>query len=264
MAIPNQYALSGAAKLPATGLAAYPFEQPIQLPTSPLRLPFSTEEPTAPLFQPPRRGLPEQPLKPSPVFGAENLAAALALIPLVRGAGASLGYYNTVRRYTLLWGKASVDIPFYAAFFASPFLAQKFNELENQILSVPTPRTTVGTGSVISNLMRPEPTELDLQNAFDRAMFGTSAAVSKEFSSRRAFVKDFGPWVRQPVGFTREEKIFEAFQEGLQFRPLVIAQSEIAAGRAQALLQFVRQMQLFGVFSGTASGGAFPGEQGDP
>lgn len=250
--------------LPKTGLADYRLLFPIQLPTSPLRLPFSTETATAPLFVQPRRGLPEQPLKPSPAFGAENLAAALALIPLVRGTSASLAYYNTVRRYTLLWGKASVDVPFYAAFLASPFITQRFAELENQILSIPNPRTTVSTGSFVSNIFRPEPTELDLQNSFDRALFGTSAAVANQYAAILRRRRDALPWILEDVGTTRQEKIDAAFEEGLQFRPLVEAQAGIASARAAALLEFIKQMQLFGVFSGTTSGGAFPGERGDP
>jgi len=264
MPIVNGQVVPATGRAPATGLA---FQIPpvfAQLPTSPFRFPFSTEQPKAPLRVPPRYSLPEQPLKPSPLFGAENLAFAAVAIPVLRTLRESYRIAIGVRKATLYYGKLKIDAPFYAALFASGLLAQKFEELENQILGIPLPSTTVSTGSVLSNIFRPEPTQLDLQNAFNRAVFGPSADVSREFAIRRRFADQFGAIVNQPVGFTREEKILEAFIEGLQFRPLAIAQSEIAASRTLNLIEFVNQMNLVGVFSGNASGGVMPGERGDP
>lgn len=264
MALPGSQLYQQLARVPKTGLRALPFEQPIQLPVSPIRLPFETMSPTAPLFTPPARPLPEAPLRGSPAFGAENLATALASLPLIRGVRGTYDALILIRKATLYYGRVKVDAPFYAALAFSPILAQKFEQLENQILGIPLPQATENTGSFISRLVRPEPDQIDLDNAFNRAAFGTSADVSREFFRQREFLRDFGGLIDQPVGFTRQQKIFDAFREGLEFRPLVIAKSEIAAARTQALLEFVRQMQLVGAFSGSASGGAMPGERGDP
>jgi hypothetical protein len=209
--------------------------------------------------------LPEQPLISSPVFGIENIAEALAVLPLIRGIQGSLQALDVLRRITILSGNPKLDVPFYAATFISPALSQKFHEIQAGILQTPLPHPTVTPGSFVSNLVRAEPSEAQILSQFLRGLTLPEEQFQAQLAALRrdlAVARGGGLFGGEGTNFAR--KSLQSFEEGASGRELIAAQNAIAAEYARALVAFWQAMTAAGQTNGTGGNGPFPGERGDP
>lgn len=196
---------------------------------------------------------PETPLRPSPAFGAENIAAFVAGYGYVKGPKALIALGQFAWTKVLVGGVDYGTAAFWGANWTMPGVERFFHGLQNDVLGIRVPdRPDVPHGSAVERLFGYAPSDDELQRLFDTGLiFGpefAAANIAKLEEQKRRYLADYGNHIlRTP--FISEEALqgrIDAYKQGVAVHQIYDAKRRIVAFRGLALLDLIRRVGILG------------------